>query len=588
MHLRQLHRTLNFLIDDHVRWYLRRDHLTTASNHFDFVFNPFILAGASQLRINNPVAFAPTLILLAVALLYGGYLSSPMQFDDIGFFAPGVIDRYVGLMGPYPRHLALGTLVLGDKWFGTDLVWFRAVSLILHAGVAIALYFLLREMQRILPVAQANAATETLSSLAGPHLLALLAALTFALHPAAVYGAGYLIQRTIVMATFFSLLSWFLLLHGLRTEKRRWLWASVVAFFLAVLSKEHAVVAPAVGVALGIWWWRSQSGKANGRDLLYRVLPMAASCFLISAWVVLNSKDVVGYVYELAGREMLGSIPTENAMPLSVVTQAMLFFKYLTIWLLPNPMAMSVDMREPFASSLASWPYMAAAAAFVLWVFTAIWLLWKGGRRGLLGFAMLAPALLFATEFAAVRIQEIFVIYRSYLWLAPAFSAILLLDRWVKGRALIALTAFVPLFLFPLALNRLTTFSHPLLLWDDAVRLVEGKTGLPGLERIYRNRGVELYHVKKHDLAIQDYSKAISLNPSYSPAYNDRGAVLLELNRMQDALADFDNAIRLDPQYPNSQVGRARALEALGRAAEAKENYKVACKLGWQSACAKL
>ena len=51
-------------------------------------------------------------------------------------------------------------------------------------------------------------------------------------------------------------------------------------------------------------------------------------------------------------------------------------------------------------------------------------LIWRGGRLGLLGFALLAPWLLFATELSAVRIQEQFVLYRSYLWMAPAFAGL--------------------------------------------------------------------------------------------------------------------------------------------------------------------
>jgi len=41
-------------------------------------------------------------------------------------------------------------------------------------------------------------------------------ATVFAIHPVAVYGAAYLIQRTVVLATLFSMLSILLFVRGLR------------------------------------------------------------------------------------------------------------------------------------------------------------------------------------------------------------------------------------------------------------------------------------------------------------------------------------------------------------------------------------
>jgi tetratricopeptide (TPR) repeat protein len=134
----------------------------------------------------------------------------------------------------------------------------------------------------------------------------------------------------------------------------------------------------------------------------------------------------------------------------------------------------------------------------------------------------------------------------------------------------------------------LTTFSHPLLLWDDAERLVEGRQGLIGLERIYRNRGIELYRVKKFDMAVEDLSKAISIKPNFSYAYNDRGAAYIAMQRYQEALDDFDTSLRMLPNNMRTLTNRGIALEGLGRKDEAVESYRTACSLGWRTACAKI
>src|SRR5262249_59397870 len=66
----------------------------------------------------------------------------------------------------------------------------------------------------------------------------------FAINPVAVYGVGYLIQRSILLATLFTVLALWLFARGLRRGKP-WIHVLAVAsYVLALLSKEHAVLAP--------------------------------------------------------------------------------------------------------------------------------------------------------------------------------------------------------------------------------------------------------------------------------------------------------------------------------------------------------
>ena len=152
--------------------------------------------------------------------------------------------------------------------------------------------------------------------------------------------------------------------------------------------------------------------------------------------------------------------------------------------------------------------------------------------------------------------------------------------------ALFALS-LIAMLMFPLAWDRLTTFSHPLLLWDDAAKLVEGKPYLPGMERIYHNRAIELSKTKLKQEAIADYTTAIRMKPNYSYAYNDRGAAYASLGQYAEALNDFNEAIRLKPDYGLPYIGRGLMLEKAGRYEDAKKSFDMACQLGYQSACAR-
>ena len=186
--------------------------------------------------------------------------------------------------------------------------------------------------------------------------------------------------------------------------------------------------------------------------------------------------------------------------------------------------------RKPLLKSLWSWPEIAGLIGFIIYPIIAIRLLLQRGIKGLLGFALLCPWLLFATELSTIRIQESFVLYRSYLWMAGAFAALPFLCQKLSAKQAAITLTFVALFMMPLSWLRLTTFSHPLLLWDDAARLVENtEEKRLGIDRIFYNRGTELIRVKHYAEAIEDLSKVIELKGYYEGyAYQNRGSAYLE------------------------------------------------------------
>ncbi len=54
---------------------------------------------------------------------------------------------------------------------------------------------------------------------------------------------------------------------------------------------------------------------------------------------------------------------------------------------------------------------------------------------------------------------------------------------------------------------------------------------------------------KKHEEAIENYDKAIKLNPLYPMLYCNKGIALWNLKKHNEALANFEKALELDPNY---------------------------------------
>lgn len=526
---------------------------------------------------------------LPVTLLYGQFFWNPVVFDDIYFFDGSVHRQYLGKVFSFDlRWLPYATFEWTRSLFGLDLIGFRLGNLALHLAATVSLFLFLRRLfERILPCD--NEDGKTLS----PHWLAFFGALIFALHPASVYAAAYLVQRSMLMATLFALLTLRLFLEGLIRESHRWLLASAVTYFLAVFSKEHAVMTPAVTIALLLL-----VDNQPIRQRLGLVWPTFVLYGLTGGGVVLQVKSghILGQAYEpIAANYMSLLGPDFNmrlAYPLSILTQCFLFFKYLWVWVAPSPAWMSVDMPQAFARSLWSWPEIAGLIGFMVYPVIAIRLLLQKGLKGLLGFALLCPWLLFATELSTVRLQESFVLYRSYLWMPGAFAALPFLCQKLSAKQAAITLGLAALLMMPLSWLRLTTFSHPLLLWDDAAQLIENTEDKRfGVDRIFYNRGTELVNAKQYTEAIEDLSRVIKLKGYYEGyAYQNRGSAYLESKQYLLALNDINKAIELLPTTSKVRLyfGKARILEGLNDSTTAMQTYKQVCAMGMAAACQKI
>jgi tetratricopeptide (TPR) repeat protein len=373
------------------------------------------------------------------------------------------------------------------------------------------------------------------------------------------------------------------LVEGLVRQQTRWLIASVAAYFLAVFSKEHAVMLPAVAAALVVLLRRPASSDWR------LLLPPFAMFTAIGLLVVLMAKGVLGVQYEpfgdAAARRLTAAdvgVPSPDggkaSYPLSIVNQGYLFFRYLLIWLLPLPGWMSIDLRPAFPAQLFAWPQMAGFLVWLAWPVLAVMLLLRGGRAGLAGFAMIAPWLMALTEVATVRVQEIFVLYRSYLWMVwvpAALPALLapLRPRW----ALAALAVAAAALLLPLQ-DRLATFASDLALWDDAVRKIEDP-GAPYVERSYRNRGVAYYKSQRFSEARRDFDRALELEPRSTEAWSLRGSLFMRTSRYERALEDFGRALALAPDDADVLGRRCVTLMYLKRLDEALADCERSAKL---------
>ncbi len=106
---------------------------------------------------------------------------------------------------------------------------------------------------------------------------AIVAALLFALHPASHEAVYWMAARFDLMATFFTLAS----IWCLSDDRRIWRAAGVVAFAMALLSKESAIALLLIAPA-----WDVFIGKRDVRAVVRRLLPLL---MVVAAYAIVRS-----------------------------------------------------------------------------------------------------------------------------------------------------------------------------------------------------------------------------------------------------------------------------------------------------------
>ena len=514
------------------------------------------------------------LLALAIGLVYLPFLGSAFFFDDIGFFSSAA------------KYYA-------SSWFQFDLRWFPYASLgwsvtifsdvvphffrlgnaLIHLGNVILLYVLIQRItESALPQAQRPVIAQG----------AVLAALIFAVHPVAVYAVGYVIQRSILMATFFGLMMFWGYLRGALSAEKRWLLLSVVSYFFACFSKEHSALLPLALAALALLL---RGNNKLGKKTIWLTWSAYTVIFVL---VILRAKGVLGIPYEAMAMQLFEQQGIVESTPmlhlLSVMTQAGLFFKYLFLWLLPNSAWMSVDMRETFIPAWTAWRGWLGLVAFAAYGMLALRLLLRSGSKGLLGFALLYPWLLFFIEFSSIRVQEPFVLYRSYLWMPGLMLLVPLLLIHLPGRRTLLALGFFVLLLLPLSWNRLWVFDDNFRIWDEAARHLDNDR-VAGADRIYFNRGRAEMNAQHWEAAALDIERAAAISPQLAPVHYELGVVYTTLRRYEDALLQYDRAIKINPDENRVYLAKGLTLRRLHRDKEAAQQMEQSCRLKNEFAC---
>ena len=526
--------------------------------------------------IRSEWVWLPALVAGVLAIYLPG-LGNALVFDD-GPLAEDLFARYSSLASLQVRQLSYGSFpwlaaLFGDGWWKQ-----RLVNLVIHAGVVVALWGLYREILAHIAAPEAEPGAPRADY---PNAPALGIAIGFyALNPVAVYAVAYLIQRSILMATLFVVTGLWLFMRWLVTGRAAWLVAAIVAYVLAIASKEHAILAPLAALPLFI---------LARRPGLRQALPLAAGVILLAgaagALLAAQYGEILARPFDLWSQVYMRQLSEQNpdagrnAYLLSVMNQAWLFFRYGLTWFLPYEGWMSIDLRPPFPTTFLTFPHVLGPVLYLATLAAGFALLLRHRDwRALLGVSLLLPGLLFASEFATVWVQDPFVLYRSYLWGIGVPGIIFFLAYGPSARMLLFVGLVFGGWMVWQAGDRVLSMANPEKVWTDAIAKMPDDPRSVGRWFPHLNRGNYYLENASPALALKDFEASSKLGDMGMGAFN-AGAVLMSNGKSREALAAFDLAEKQGYRLYNLFCQRGGILLAQGQPDKARDQL-AQCLLG--------
>jgi protein O-mannosyl-transferase len=501
-------------------------------------------------------------IVLLSFIIYFPALQGEFLWDDLPVFiehpiiiSPNGLETIwlntVWLTTDFP--LTLTVFWLEHRLWGNNPIGYHVLNLLLHAFNTILLWRILLRLK-----------------IRG----AFLAALIFAVHPVCVASVAWISELKNTLSLVFFLLSLLSYLRsgeitnnlqnsepGSRPSTFAFYFLSVVAFFLALLSKTSIVGLPVV--LLGIAWWRH--GRITRRDV-FKSVPF----FLLSFGFGLLT------IYAQKVNAIRGEIVQTEPFLARLAESAWAIWFYLWKILIPlNLSPIYPHWALPKISLLAFLPLAALAGiVFLLWQKRETW-----GRHGMvaLGFfvVMLLPVLGFIDMFYLIisRVADHWQyvpLIGVVIFVVAGISYLLEEKLSVMRNARIGLGTAIVFFLCILTWNHAKVYANEEMFWRITIKKN------PKAWMAYNNLGGIFRKKGRFEESVFFFTESIRLKTNLAETYNDLGHALAKLGRHEEAMERLQTALKLKPNYDEANNNLGISLAAVGKINEAIMHYKIA------------
>lgn len=371
------------------------------------------------------------------------------------------------------------------------------------------------------------------------------AALLWALHPVHTEAVTYMSATADPLHTIFILAAVLVWPH--------W-WKSLAFFILGLLSKESAIVLPALMIV--VIWVQSRKPWAWRQYLSTWPLWATAAVYLLLRQTVLNFDETFQFYKE-------ANLYTEN-WHYRLFTFLATLPEYFMLLVFPSGLHM--ERTFPVYAGI-SWPVTLGA----LMVALAALALWRERNRDVralsFGFLWFAAAHIPHTG-VLLPVNSFFLEHWMYL---PSIGLFLGMFWWLslknlKPRLVMAATVCIAIALSVLTFRQNQVWRTPVSFYTHILGFNEG-TG-----RVHNNLGMAYSALGRRDLAIQHYQLAIQLGyDKYPQVYHNIAIEFIGTQQLDAAEEYFLKALSINPRFIYTYEYLIKLYEFKGNAQKAEE-----------------
>lgn len=373
---------------------------------------------------------------------------------------------------------------------------------------------------------------------------AFFAALAFGIHPMNTEAVTYLSGRFTVFAGLFIMLSVYAFSIAVESQKMRWpmIAVSVTSFALAFLSKEDGFVTP----LLIVFYLLGTRAKKKKDRLL--VLPF----LLILA---------AGLAYRYLSLDRLGNIVTPHPHSVYLATESVVFFKYLSRFILPVHLSF---LPEVDPVSMLSLKFAAAAAGILLILLSGLPDRWRSFRS----FGIIWMFVALAPSSSLVPLEDFMAEHRFYTASAGALIAVaMILYRVLEGGSRQVRLKFLACGIIAACIFSGLTLRRNVIYSDESGLLRDAISRNPARAGLFSDLGY-FYHLKGKDEKAKTFlAQAIRLDPEHFRALNNMGNVY-------DAMGETESAVEYYRRAAAIAANPGKMYTNIGMVYLRKKEYK--------------
>ena len=513
-----------------------------------------------------------TLFLLSLALIviliYANTIDSPFIFDSRNNIESNphirisklTLNELAGAALKSPtkqRPLSNISFALNYYLHGYNVVGFHVVNILIHISTGFLLYFFVKSTFR----------TPALRSRYDNYRwIAFFTAAVWMVHPLQTQSVSYIVQRMNSLCAMFYVLSILFYarfrLSG-QQKNKWWLFSGcILAGVLALASKQIAATLPFFIIAYEWYFFQDLALK-----WLKNHLPLLIGCLLLVAVIVLallGGNPLDGILQGYKGRDF--------TLTQRLLTEARVVIFYISQLLWPHPSRLNLDHDFAISNSLMD-PMTTIFSIFFIVALIGLAVV-TARKQPLLSFCILwfFGNLVIESSFAAL---EIIFEHRVYL---PSMTFCLIVAwvvyRWVKPTWLqTALLCVMVTVGAVWTYQRNAVYSDRITFWQDCA------DKSPGKARPHNNLGVALAAQGYHDKAIEEYHKALQIDPNYQDPIANIGLSLAEQGKVEESITQFLKALEINPKDYKTLNNLGASLIVMQRYTEAVQSLSEALTL---------